>query len=582
MLVSPIRHTRHDGSDDLLSAGLGLSGLQSMQAPAFADVESPSCAEVRRRQIWSNWRGIADLSPGGGYGDVYGAVPHVAGDEFQALLQLPHARQPHRVLVQIPDGYDKHARCVLVTAVSGSRGIYGAVALASAWGLPRGCVVASTDKGAGTGHFDVDSDSGVALEGLRATRGSGLEFEPDSDRSPEHTIAVKHAHSGDNPEADWGRHVLQAAQFALEMLAEARPQEAPFTFSNTRIIGVGLSNGGGAVLRAAELDRDGCFDGVVAVAPNVYAKSEGGRPLYDYATEAALWHPCALLHPQFDALALVRPGGSPLPAGVVRATALHEFGWIEASTPAAQANEAVQRLHAVGWTAKALAAGATSVAFDLWRAVAICYASAYQRSTAGAMPGGYRYAALDAQARPRATSSQERMLWSTDGGIPPGAAAGIVDGLATGHDPALPGLRALRDGWAVQSSQTEILRASILATRCGLPRAGVPLLVVHGIDDGLVPEAFSSIPYVNSLVQNGLPHAHWRVANAQHFDALLGLPMLSNSFVPLLPYAYAALDAMWVHLAGEQALPRSANIATTPRSAGKSLRTSDLGMLPPP
>src|SRR3546814_8682236 len=54
-----------------------------------------------------------------------------------------------------------------------------------------------------------------------------------------------------------------------------------------------ISNGGGAVLRAAELDGD-WLDAVVAGEPNVFV--EGGRPLYDFATEAALLQPCALLH----------------------------------------------------------------------------------------------------------------------------------------------------------------------------------------------------------------------------------------------------------------------------------------------
>src|SRR3546814_3583927 len=54
-------------------------------------------------------------------------------------------------------------------------------------------------------------------------------------------VAVKHAHSKDNPEADWGRHVKQAAQFALHALDEAVPDAAPFTFDNTRVIAVGIS-----------------------------------------------------------------------------------------------------------------------------------------------------------------------------------------------------------------------------------------------------------------------------------------------------------------------------------------------------
>src|SRR5688572_24369829 len=60
-LVSGVRASEHRGSDDLLTAGLGRDGLRAMAAPAFADPAHPTPMELRRRAIWSNWRGIADL-----------------------------------------------------------------------------------------------------------------------------------------------------------------------------------------------------------------------------------------------------------------------------------------------------------------------------------------------------------------------------------------------------------------------------------------------------------------------------------------------------------------------------------------
>ena len=123
-------------------------------------------------------------------------------------------------------------------------------------------------------------------------------------------VAFKHALSGDNPEADWGRHVKQAAEFALSALDRAFPQARPFTFDNTRVIAVGISNGGGAVLRAAELEG-GWLDAVVAGEPNIYLPAPGSRTLYDYTTEAALLMPCALLHLPADSLPqppIARPG----------------------------------------------------------------------------------------------------------------------------------------------------------------------------------------------------------------------------------------------------------------------------------
>ena len=43
------RITEHRGSDDLLSAGLGLDGLRGMAPPAFADATAPTALELRRR-----------------------------------------------------------------------------------------------------------------------------------------------------------------------------------------------------------------------------------------------------------------------------------------------------------------------------------------------------------------------------------------------------------------------------------------------------------------------------------------------------------------------------------------------------
>ena len=172
-------------------------------------------------------------------------------------------------------------------------------------------------------------------------------------------MAFKHAHSRDNPEADWGRHVKQAAQFALQSLDTAFPQAAPFTFDNTRVIAVGISNGGGAVLRAAELDGD-WLDAVVAGEPNIYVDAEGSRALYDYTTEAALLMPCALLHlqnlPQPPLTAQVAP------LWAQRCAALKAAGLIDGNDTAAQAKSAHDRLKTHGWSDEALRCLATGPA----------------------------------------------------------------------------------------------------------------------------------------------------------------------------------------------------------------------------
>ena len=100
-VFTPMSSSVHRNGDDLLSAGLGLDGLRNMAAPAFADAAAPTVAELRRRALWSSWRGIADLRPEGGYGSLYGSVAAVPGREFHALATVPGARHPHLSLIHI-------------------------------------------------------------------------------------------------------------------------------------------------------------------------------------------------------------------------------------------------------------------------------------------------------------------------------------------------------------------------------------------------------------------------------------------------------------------------------------------------
>ncbi|WP_374603959.1 3-hydroxybutyrate oligomer hydrolase family protein [Arenimonas sp.] len=572
--------TYRDG-DDLLTAGLGADGLRSATPPAFADPSAPTPAELRRRAVWANWRGIADLAPGGGYGEFYGSLAPVTGREYHALVRLPGRKQPHRVMLQLPDDFDADARCIVVTASSGSRGIYGAIALAGAWGLPRGCAVAYTDKGAGTGYVDTNDGRGFALDGQLADAGEPVEFRVPA-RSGEVVapIAVKHAHSGDNPEADWGRHVAQAARFSLQVLSLAHPDDGPWTFSNTRMIAVGVSNGGGAVLRAAELPDTG-IDAVVAISPNVLP-GNGGRALYDYSTDAALWMPCALNAAAFDGVALARAGGEKPAAGVARCASLNELGLVDAGDPQGQAEQARRHLLDGGWTDGGIAAGVISSNFDLWRAVNATYASAYARTGPADMPCGFSFAALGPDGQPRAPTPAERAAWWSDAsGIPPGAGVNLVGGPAAGADPALDGNQCLRELW---NDAGGAVRAGIEQTRAAAPREQLPVIVLHGADDGLVPEPFSGGAYARWAKAQGADLRYWRIQNAQHFDAFLGLPVLGSRYVPMMPYGYRALDAAWLHLAAGKPLPGDADIQTTPRtfSDGKlaPLAPENLGEIP--
>ena len=557
--------TLHRDGDDLLTAGLGAEGLRAVAAPAFADPAQPTTAEVRRRAIWSSWRGIADLGPTGGYGAAYGSLANVPGREYASLAFVPGARHPHRVVAQVPDGFDQGKRCLVVTVASGSRGVYGAMAVGAAWGLPRGCAVVHTDKAAGSDYFDLDAGLGVTVDGLVGKPDDGLAFTPATTTGQ--GVAVKHAHSQDNPEADWGSHTRQAAEFGLRALAMAFPDQAPFSFDNTRVIAVGISNGGGAVLRAAEQEGD-WLDGVVAGEPNLMVDGHGGRALYDYTTEAALLMPCAL-----PALGLPA-----LPNAAKLCEVMVADGVIEGRDLAAQQQSALAKLRAGGWSDAALISGATTTAFDLWRAVAVTYASAYTRAPMDAHPCRYRFSALE-KGVPRAATAEERAAWWSDGsGIPPGAGIHIVDPHPAA-DMSIEGLRCLRALWTGEDENAKRLHEGVAATHASVPREGLPVIVIHGTDDGLIPPAFSSAPYVAAARAAGRADVRtWQVRRAQHFDAFLTLPQFSSQYVPLLPYVYSALDRLDAHLDGKAALPNDAVIEARPRTKGEVLRVEELAI----
>ena len=94
------------------------------------------------------------------------------------------------------------------------------------------------------------------------------------------------------------------------------------------------------------------------------------------------------------------------------------------------------------------------------------------------------------------------------------------------------------------------------------------MVVIHGLDDGLVPPAFSSAPYVAAAKAAGREVSYWQVKHAQHFDGFLALPAYGARYVPLLPYVYAALDQVSAHLDGKGKLPVDAVIDAKPRGAG--------------
>ena len=185
------------------------------------------------------------------------------------------------------------------------------------------------------------------------------------------------------------------------------------------------------------------------------------------------------------------------------------------------------------------------------------------------MPCGFGLAATDASGNARkATLSESAGWWADAAGIAPGAGVGILDSLSAGKDASWPGSECLSRLWSDSSGLGLLVNSGAGETRAALPRADLPMIIVHGKADGLVPVAFSSEPYVRWLEANGRKPVFWKVSHGQHFDAFLAFPGFGDAHVPMLPYAYSALDKLWAHINAGAPLPSSRDIATTPRGNG--------------
>ena len=378
---------------DLLTGGIGKTGLGAAAAPAYASPASPTAAELRRNALFANYRGILDPTVGGGYGTLYG--PNVSktgavsaseglipGREYVAVLDDGSGRKRTVMAVQVPDSFNPASACVVLGASSGSRGVYGAIGTAGEWGLKNGCAVALTDAGKGVGLYNLMDDTVNQVDGTRATRsaaGSLSTFAAnisDAARSAYNALfpnrfALKQVHSQQNPEKDWGNDTLAAGRYALYVLNDRYGTPAnpvPFTAGNTTVIAGSASNGGAASVAAAEKDTSGLVDGVVASEPMTEMPTASGygirfggavvtgygKTLADYTTYGNLYQPCAALAPGAALTEASVYNYIQLFGMTARATArcdsLAAKGLLSGADTAARALDALGKLRAYGWT----------------------------------------------------------------------------------------------------------------------------------------------------------------------------------------------------------------------------------------
>lgn len=630
-IQSTILHTHYDGvTNDLLTGGLGKSGLAFAAPPAFTDALHPTAAELRTRAIYVNYRALVDISSGGGYGTLYGpnvtadgtvtgSEGLIAGDEFIAFAGDASGKINVTMMVQVPDSFNSASACIVTAPSSGSRGVYGAIATAGEWGLKHGCAVAYTDKGTGTGAHDLQNNTVNLITGVRedanvAGKDSNFTANINDERraafnaETPNRFAFKHAHSKQNPEKDWGTDILESIEFAYFVLNEkfgASVGQGAFTRviapANTIVIASSVSNGGGASVRAVEQDTKGLINGVAVSEPNVNPVfdsrfviiQEGTAPvalhsrsLYDYTTLVNVFQGCA------DEAPVNLGAPLNLAPSAARCAALHSKGLLQSATLSAQGTEAQQMINNFGILPEQNFVQPSYWFLYVPQSIAVTYANAYGRLGVEANNCGYSFGATVGGSPVALAAAAEAALFGTSNGIPPTGGINLINnlapggakedrvstpdqdlrgalclrGLATGSDPAT-GQPLTGPARAVQADILE----GIAEIRASGDLHGVPALIVTGRNDAILPPNHASRAYfgLNQLVEGSASQLHYyEVTNAQHLDALNALAGFNSQLIPLHRYFIQAMDLMFDHLKNGTPLPPSQIVHTVPRGPG--------------
>lgn len=578
--IDVLKSVYYDGqTDDLLTAGLGLAGLRGA-APVLP--AQPSASQLRQLSYQQQFKALNDLSEAGGYGRLHGLqssqVP-IPGWEHWTQRSVASGVH-HTVVLQIPDAMSEQA-CLVVAPSSGSRNVFGAVGTSGAWALSRGCAVVYTDKGTGTE---------VALSHGRKFRIDGLISGPQDPLvaataiSPgiDHQVVQKHAHSQVHPEQHWGQFVLDAARFATAFLA----QKHGISRSELKVMAASVSNGGGAVLRAAELDQQGLLDAVVAAEPQVNLKHRFNwqrdqqkqtvqtQPLLALSIQLALLEPCAALDPQLDQAPFKFNAGMLTPVLQQRCQLLADDGLVTGQDTRQQAADALRQIKDMGIEPAAWSLAQINTLANLWAAINHTYSNSYLQRAASDSLCHTVLAAFAPSGQTRVlTETEEVAMFALSNGITsPGTELAVTDeaGLITARLVGQPGY-----GYQVQKCfkdqlSSEAMQQAIELIQVAPEQNQIPTLILHGQADGTVAVNHASRAYFHRNQSHPKANPDMRyleIEQVQHFDAFLAYPGFDQQFVPMHPYFEQAMDWMLSHLQTGEALPPSQLIKTQTRTA---------------
>ncbi len=589
----------YDGqTDDLLTAGWSSEQLSQRKLPAAPDVIDATW--LRKAAYYNNIIALLDTTLAGGYSRLYATSKQpISGFEYLTYSQDSEGQLAASLMLQIPDHFNWEKPCIIVAASSGSRGIYGAVGTVGLWALERGCAVAYTDKGTGTGFYLLDQQAGYRVNGLYTgeskTPAKHLIFTETNDPLNKKFIAkhptaisTKHAYSGKNVEKNSGLFVIQAAEFALYQLNQHGVEQRQLkTHSlnqkNTTMIAASISNGGAASLHAGEQDQEGLFDAIVVAEPNIYPPNNvpiiihhqqqkfisGNANSFDYFITKNMYGPCALLTP--DAINAPFANHAAINQKQLEDWCLNleRDGLLSLTEQknSLKSNHKIEQLASRAWRKITQVSGARKTTLDpmmqlieLWPALATTYTNQFGRYKLQDNLCSVYFSAVDPSGIPtQLTRPQRQSLFAMSNGIPPTAGIKLVSSQQLDH--------YQQAKCFYQAAQSQGVKNGVAEVKASGKLNQIPTIIIHGQDDNLInPNLSSRTYYAEALLQNkDAAIKYYEVTNAQHFDAFTALPDYATKFVPLHYYFEKSLDLMMNHLIEGEQLPASQVVVTRTR-----------------
>lgn len=605
----------YDGdSDDLATAGLGFTPLSTTKINLKqANPTQPTTQELRQLKL----NRFIDTKTG--EGTLFGyqrktLTPlfdgKVAGTEVLATLK--NKEETVGLLLQIPLDFDKNKPCIVAVPATDSDGLFNAhdVQIRGLWGLRHNCAVVYNDKGLGNGIYDITNQRGFAIDGKTQT--DNLLFKPDINNRERYVkaypnrYAIKQLHSRQNSEQRWGEFVLQSIEFAFYQINTLYSPDKTIKYNkdNTLVLVYGASDGGGAALKAGELDKNNIIKGIVAVNPQIvpYSKKIAAsvqfgkntpvkiqyQSIAEYSAYASLYIPCAVPAIIENNKDKYIPFADKYVFSQNRCNDLKQAKLLKEGTP----EEALEKLHKYGWTPE-MDIQLPYFYFKETVSLPYQYISAYGH-----------YDITERMCNYSVASTQQNPIYYT-GKVAPLKEVAFEQlwGLSDGHLPVWIGndstalalvnnedvISPRRDFYSSSESKENIdynsKGAICLYKKINDPRVqygmsqiiasanlnGIKTYIVHGRNNVKQLPDYTSRAYValNSQVEG--KNSQLRYIEVENTSYLDGKPPFENILLPIDYYGEDAMEWLWANLTNKATLPESQVVHTKPRASNNDI-----------